>query len=127
MLSICNYNWHRSKRDHGKYLILKYLIYILIMEICSTSVIYPKEISLKEIYNLRTAKTKECRKLYGKQFLVKKLGSSSRPLASNIADIAARLGCNLNMQKTMRKALGKNIRQQPNLIEFACKTKQRER
>ena len=106
---------------------MNYLAYTLIVAIWSTSIVYPKEISLKEIYSLRTAKVKNCRKLYGKQFLVKRLGSSSRYLASNIADMAARLGCNLNMQKAARKVLGKKVRQQPNLIELACETKQRER
>ena len=94
---------------------------------CNPGTVCASEVSIKEIYKLRVSKIKKSRQFYGKKFLIKKLGSDSQFLANNIADMSARLGCDLNLQKIARRAMGKKAKKKCNLIAFACKVKQRER
>jgi len=59
--------------------------------------------------------------------IVKKLGKDSQYLANNVADMSARIDCDLRLQKVTRKACDKKTKKKCSLIAFACRVKQRER
>ncbi len=105
----------------------KFIFYIVIFAFCNANHSYANELSLNQIYELRSEKVKKNRKFYGKKFLTKKLGEHSEALANIIADTSSRLGCDLILQKNIRKTLGKKGRKKCALISFACKVKQREK
>lgn len=105
----------------------KFIVYIFAIAFCNGGHIYTKELSIDQIYKFRSKKVKKSRQFYGKKFLTKKLGKNSKFLANNVADMSSRLGCDVVLQKTTRKALGNRSKKKAELVSFACKVKQREK
>ncbi len=105
----------------------KFIVCIFSIAFCEAGHSYTKELSIDQIYQFRSKKVKKSRQFYGKKFLTKKLGKNSNFLANNVVDMSSRLGCDLVLQKIIRKALGKKSKKKGELVSFACKVKQRER
>ena len=107
-------------------LYIKKILFLAIFILPNAVFAIPKKnLSLLDIYKLRSQKCAKSRLFNGKKVLLKRL-KKNHYLADITTDIANRLGCDPEMKESVKKALGKKSWKKNFLVNAAYEAKNRE-
>lgn len=86
-----------------------------------------KEISLADIYKLRSDKISKNRLHHGKKILMSRYGKNASAKVDGATDVANRMGCDANMKSAAKSSLGKKSKKKYAMVDSACELIQREK